>query len=57
VDGQQVTTVSLSGGEASASIGPFPRAGTRYVEVRYLGDDLTEPGTATTTVTVTNGNP
>ena len=57
VDGQQVTTVSLSGGEASASIGPFPTAGTRHVEVRYLGDSVTQPGTATTTVTVTNGNP
>jgi predicted extracellular nuclease len=57
VDGQLATTVSLSGGEASATIGPFANAGTRHVEVRYLGDDVTEPGTATTTVTVVNGNP
>ena len=57
VDGEKVTTVTLSNGQASATIGPFPDAGTRHVEVRYLGDDLTEPGTATTTVTVTSGKP
>ena len=57
VDGQKVTTVTLSNGQASATIGPFPDAGTRHVEVRYLGDDLTKPGTATTTVTVTSGKP
>jgi hypothetical protein len=27
------------------------------VEVRYLGDDVTKPGSATTTVTVTSGRP
>ena len=54
VDGQKVATSTLSGGHASASVGPFPSAGVRHVEVRYLGDDVTKPGTATTTVTVTN---
>ena len=57
VNGVKVTTATLSGGEASASIGPFPNAGTQQVEVRYLGDQVTKPGTASTTVTVTNGNP
>jgi predicted extracellular nuclease len=57
VNGVKVTTTTLSGGEASATIGPFPDAGTQHVEVRYLGDQVTKPGTASTTVTVTNGNP
>jgi 5'-nucleotidase len=57
VDGEKVTTATLSGGEASASVGPFANVGTRHVEVRYLGDDVTRPGTATTTVTVTSGKP
>ena len=57
VNGVKVTTTTLSGGEASATIGPFPNAGTQHVEVRYLGDQVTKPGTASTTVTVTNGNP
>jgi predicted extracellular nuclease len=57
VDGQLVSTVALGDGHASATIGPFPNAGTRHVLVQYLGDDVTEPGSATATVTVTNGNP
>jgi predicted extracellular nuclease len=57
LDGQLVTTVALSGGQASATIGPFPNAGTSHVQVQYLGDDVTGSGTATTAVKVTNGNP
>jgi 5'-nucleotidase len=57
VDGVKVTTATLSDGAASAVIGPFATAGTRHVEVRYLGDDVTDPGTATTTVTATSGKP
>jgi predicted extracellular nuclease len=57
VDGQKVGTATLDGGTASVMVGPFPNAGVRHVEVRYLGDDVTTPGTATTTVTVVNGNP
>jgi predicted extracellular nuclease len=57
VNGEKATTVALTGGSASATIGPFPNAGVRHVEVRYLGDDVTVPGTSTTTVTVVNGNP
>ena len=57
VDGQRVTTTSLTDGAASVVVGPFATAGVRYVEVRYLGDDVTRPGSATTTVTVTNSNP
>jgi predicted extracellular nuclease len=57
VNGEQVATATLSDGTASATVGPFPTAGVRHVEVRYLGDDLTKPGTASTTVTVVNGNP
>ena len=57
VDGQRVAPATLEGGTASGTIGPFPNVGVRHVEVRYLGDDVTKPGTATTTVTVTNGKP
>jgi 5'-nucleotidase len=55
VDGVKVATAMLSGGTASATLGPFANVGTRHVEVRYLGDDITKAGTATTTVTVTSG--
>jgi hypothetical protein len=55
VDGVKVGTAELRGGTASAVVGPFPTAGTRHVEVRYLGDDVTRPSSGTTTVTVTNG--
>jgi serine protease len=57
VDGHQVGTVTLVDGSGSATIGPFPTAGTRTVEVRYLGDQVTKPGTTSVTLTVTNGNP
>jgi len=57
VQGEKVATATLSNGTASATLGPWASAGTEHVEVRYLGDDVTEPGTATTTVTVTNGKP
>jgi 5'-nucleotidase len=57
VNGQKVTTATLSAGKASATVGPWSSAGTEHVEVRYLGDDVTKPGTATTTVTVTSGKP
>jgi predicted extracellular nuclease len=57
VDGVKVARATLSGGATSATIGPFPDAGTRHVEVRYLGDDVTKAGTAATTVTVTSGKP
>jgi len=52
-----VGTATLSDGTAGFVVGPFPDAGVRQVEVRYLGDDVTEPGAAGTTVTVTNGRP
>ena len=55
VDGVRVGSVELSDGTASAVVGPFASAGTRHVEVRYLGDDVTKAGSATTTVTVING--
>jgi hypothetical protein len=38
-------------------LGPFPAAGTQTVEVRYLGDTVTQAGTGTVTLTVTSGNP
>jgi predicted extracellular nuclease len=57
VDGEKVATASLSDGTASATVGPFRNAGVHHVEVRYLGDQITEAGSATTTITVTNGNP
>jgi predicted extracellular nuclease len=57
VDGVKVAAATLSGGAASATVGPFANAGTRHVEVRYLGDAVMKPGTATTTITVTTGKP
>jgi 5'-nucleotidase len=57
VDGVEVGSATLDRGEASATIGPFANIGTRHVEVRYLGDDVTKPGTDTTTVTVISGKP
>jgi hypothetical protein len=57
VDGQQVSTAALSGGTASATIGPFATVGVRHVEVRYLGDNVTASGSGTTTVTVVSTNP
>ncbi len=57
VDGHQVGTVTLVNGSGSATVGPFASAGTRTVEVRYLGDQVTKPSTASVTLTVTNGKP
>jgi predicted extracellular nuclease len=57
VNGQKVATATLSAGKAGATIGPWSSAGTQHVEVRYLGDDVTKPGAAATTVTVTNTKP
>jgi 5'-nucleotidase len=57
VNGAQVGTTTLSDGHGSFVVGPFPDAGVRTVELRYLGDDVTEPGRATVDVTVTNGSP
>jgi predicted extracellular nuclease len=58
VDGQQVAAAPVaSDGTASATIGPFPNAGVRHVEVRYSGDRVTQPGTASTTVAVVNASP
>jgi 5'-nucleotidase len=57
VDGVKVGTATLSDGTASFVVGPFPDAGVRQIKVKYVGDDVTEPGVATTTVSVTNGRP
>jgi predicted extracellular nuclease len=57
VDGVEVDSAELSGGTASAVVGPFASVGTRHVEVRYLGDDVTRPGSATTTIAVTSAKP
>jgi hypothetical protein len=55
--GRQVATATLVDGTAAVVVGPFPNAGTQTIEVRYSGDQVTEPTTATATVTVTNGAP
>ena len=57
VDGQQLAVRQLVDGHASATLGPFPRAGTQTVRVLYLGDRVTRASDGSTTVTVTNGNP
>jgi hypothetical protein len=53
----EVASATLVDGTASATLGPFPAAGTQTVEVRYLGDTVTQAGTGTVTLTVTSGNP
>ena len=57
VDGVRVGTAMLVDGHASLVVGPFDQAGDHVVKVRYQGDDVTEAGRATTTVTATNGKP
>ncbi len=52
-----MATATLIGGTAATVAGPFPNAGTQTIEVRYSGDQVTEPSTTTVTVTVTNGAP
>ena len=50
-------TATLSDGTGQRVGRAVPERRDRHVEVRYLGDDVTKPGTATTDVTVTNGKP
>ena len=57
VGGEQLAVRQLVDGHASATLGPFPRAGTENVRVLYLGDRVTRASVGTTTLTVTNGNP
>jgi len=57
VGGEQLAVRQLVDGHASATVGPFPKAGTENVRVLYLGDRVTRAGVGTTTLTVTNGNP
>ena len=57
VGGQQLAVRQLVDGHASATVGPFPRAGTETVRVLYLGDRVTRASDGTTTLTITNGNP
>ncbi|MGI8524049.1 MAG: ExeM/NucH family extracellular endonuclease [Nocardioides sp.] len=58
VNGAKVGSSTLSAaGVATMRVGPFANRGTVNVEVRYLGDTATNPGSATTTITVTNGKP
>jgi predicted extracellular nuclease len=57
VGDHQVASATLVGGTASTVVGPFPAAGTQTVEVRYLGDTVTQSGTGTVALTVTTGNP
>ena len=55
VGGEQLAVRQLVDGHASATLGPFPRAGTENVRVLYLGDRVTRASVGTTTST--NGNP
>lgn len=57
VGGEQLAVRQLVDGHASATVGPFPRAGTESVRVLYLGDRVTRASYGTTTLTITNGNP
>jgi predicted extracellular nuclease len=57
IGGRQVATADLVAGSADAVVGPFPSAGTQTVEVRYSGDQVTEPSTTTVTITVSSGAP
>jgi predicted extracellular nuclease len=57
VDGVKVGRATVTDGTASYVVGPFPTAGVRTITVKYVGDDVTRSSKASTTVTVTNGNP
>ena len=57
VGGEQLALRQLVDGHASATLGPFGRAGAQTVRVLYLGDRVTRTAFGTTTLTVTNGNP
>ncbi len=57
VGGHQAASATLVNGTASTEVGPFAAAGPQTVEVRYLGDTVTQPGTGAVTLTVTSGNP
>jgi hypothetical protein len=54
VDGVKHSTVALTSGAATATVGPFATAGTKSVEARYLGDAATNPSQGATSVTVTD---
>ena len=43
VDDTLVETKALAGGEADVTVGPFSTLGTRFITVKYLGDEHAEP--------------
>jgi hypothetical protein len=50
--GATATTVTLVDGKARATLAPFTGTGTKAITARYLGSDIVEPSTASTTVAV-----
>nr|WP_246377646.1 ExeM/NucH family extracellular endonuclease [Nocardioides ginsengisegetis] len=56
--GMDDTTGTLNdSGDATCVVGPWGTAGDRTVTVSYAGDQVTAPGSTTTTVTVTKATP
>ena len=53
IDGQRVARGTLVDGAVDLRVGPWRTTGTREIEIRYLGDAETDPGTTTVTVEVT----
>ena len=56
-NGVIISAAILSNGRASLPIGPYDATGTRTFEVRYLGSDLVDESSATTSVQVVKGKP
>ena len=58
MDGEtELGRANLSNGEASVLVGPFDRAGTKTLTVRYLGNDQVAPSSTQVRVEVVKGRP
>ena len=57
VDGSVVASGSLTAGSVSLEVGPFTRAGSKDIELTYLGDTHVASATQTATVTAVKSAP
>ena len=52
IDGTVVDTAQLAGGAATLEVGPFNNKGVVDVEIRYLGDTVTDGDTTSLSISV-----
>jgi 5'-nucleotidase len=52
INGVVVDTAQLAGGAATLEVGPFGNKGVVEVEIRYLGDTVTDPDSTSVTISV-----